>query len=193
MTWTRLTRRLGSDHNPLRRRADLVDAWLSPAALVMFLVLGPLLGLGAVAWMHGDNDGLQQAARTWHPVTAVLLRAAPGPLQADNGANDWLTWEPAQWQAGGSVRSGAVPVAAGTPAGASVPVWLDRAGHVRVPPLTTGQAGDRVVVAALITLAALAALLAALVLVFRYVLNRQRVASWGDAWRSIGPQWTPDR
>jgi hypothetical protein len=191
MTWTRLTRRLGSDHNPLRRRSDLMDAWLLPAAIVVFVLLGPLVAAAAIWWMHGDNAALRQSERSWRPVPAVLLQAAPGPLMSDQGANTWLTWEPAKWTAAGTQRTGEIPAAAGTSAGSTVPVWLDRAGHVRTPPLTGTQASDRVLVAVSVALAALAVLLTGLVLLARYVLNRRRIASWEADWLSVGPQWTP--
>jgi hypothetical protein len=48
--WTKAIRRLGIDHNPLRRRSDLIDGWLLPAAIIAFLVLGPLAATGAGLW-----------------------------------------------------------------------------------------------------------------------------------------------
>jgi hypothetical protein len=38
-TWLRLARRLGRGTNPLRRRTDVIEAWLVPAAFVVFLAL----------------------------------------------------------------------------------------------------------------------------------------------------------
>src|SRR5262249_35331921 len=134
-TWTRVARRLGFDHNPLRRPSDLIEAWLLPAVIAVFLIVSPLLVGAASAWVHNENPAAQPAERSWHRVTAVLLQAVPGPLMSDNGANSWITWTPARWTAGGRPHVGQVPAVAGSSAGSTVPVWLDRAGNVQAPPL----------------------------------------------------------
>jgi hypothetical protein len=38
--------------------------------------------------------------------------------------------------------------------------------------------------------AALALLLLAMVGILGRIMNRRRLASWGQAWSAIGPQWT---
>jgi hypothetical protein len=189
-TWTRVSRRLGLDHNQLRRRSDVVEAWILPAAIALLLALSPLLAVGASAWVHDEYVAVQQAERSWHRVTAVLLQGVPGPLMSDNGANTWVTWTPARWSENGRTHVGQVPADAGTSAGSTVPVWLDRAGNVQAPPLTPGQVGDRVVLAAAIVISFFAAFLTMLALIGRRVLDRRRLASWGRAWLSVGPQWS---
>jgi hypothetical protein len=188
--WTRLTRRLGADRNPLRRPADLIEAWLLPAVIVAFLALGPLAAGAASLWVHAGNAAARQAQRSWHRVPAVLLRAAPGPLMSDNGANTWLVETPARWTSGGRAHTGKIPAAAGSRADAVVPVWLDRAGNVRIPPPTADQVQERVIVVAAAALAALAVLLASLALLARWVLDRRRLAGWDAAWQAVGPQWS---
>jgi hypothetical protein len=190
MTWTRLTRRLRPDHNPLRRRSDLIEAWLLPAVIAAFLVLGPLAAGAAGLWAHAGDVAARHAARSWRQVPAVLLAAAPGPMMSDNGANSWVVWTPARWTAGGRPRAGEVPAVAGTWAGRTVPVWLDRAGHVRLPPPTAGQVRDHVIVAASAALAALALLLACLAAGVRQVLDRRRLAGWDAAWQAAAARWT---
>jgi hypothetical protein len=185
-----VARRLGFDHNPLRRRLDVIEAWLLPAVIAVFLAFGPLLVGGADAWAHARNAAVQQDQRSWHQVPAVLLQAVPGPVMSDNGANSWTTWTPARWTSGGRPHSGLVPATSGTSAGSTVPVWLDRAGHVRAPPLTAAQVRDRATVAAIAALTALAVFLAAVALIGRRLLDRKRLAGWGTAWLSVGPQWS---
>jgi hypothetical protein len=187
--WTRMTRRLGFDHNPLRRGSDVIEAWLLPVAVAAFLILGPLaVGVTGLR-IHADNVAAQRAEHSWHRVPAVLLEAAPGPLMSDNGANSWLVWTPARWTSGGRAQVGNVPAPAGTGAGTTVPVWLDRAGNVQVP-LTALGARDRIVIAGAFLLAVLAALLAGLTLLARRILDHRRLADWEAAWLSVGPQWS---
>lgn len=190
MTWTRLTRALGSDHNPLRRRSDLMAAWLAPAAIAAFLILGPLVAAGAIALAHAGNTAARQAGHRLHPVPAVVLRSAPGPMFTDGGANSWLTWTPARWTAGGKAHEGLIPAVSGTSAGATVAVWLDHSGHVRTPPLTRAQASNRVLIAAAAALAVLAVAVAGLGAFGRSVLNRRRIAAWEAEWRLVGPRWS---
>jgi hypothetical protein len=191
--WTRVARRLGFARNPLRRRSDLIEAWLLPAAIVAFLILGPLLSSAAGAWVRSGNDAVRHEQRSWHTVQAVLLQPAPGPMMSDNGLNSWLVWTRAQWTADGHTRTGQIPAPSGTSAGDTVPVWLDRAGRVEVPAATAAQVGAQVSVAALTTVTALVILLAGLVLVIRRILDRRRLSGWETAWLSVGPQWTRQR
>jgi hypothetical protein len=189
-TWTRLARRYGLDHNPLRRRADVIEGWLLPAVIAVFLALSPVLVIGASAWVRAQNAAVAQAERSWHRVPGVLLQAVPGPLMSDNGANTWVTWTPARWTDDGRRHVGQVPADAGTRAGATVPVWLNRGGTVQTPPLSAGQVRDRVTLAAAVGLTALAVLLAGLSWLGRRLLNRRRLAGWETAWLAVEPQWS---
>jgi hypothetical protein len=189
-TWMRVARRLGFGQNQLRRRSDVLEAWLLPVAVAVFLALSPLAGVAASAWVHSENAAIQQAQRSWHQVPGVLLQAVPGPLMSDNGANSWVTWTPARWTTRGRAHAGQVPAAAGTRAGTTVPVWLDHAGKVQVPPLTAGQLRDRVILVAVTALSALAALLMILALSTRRLLDSRRLADWETAWLSVEPQWS---
>ena len=190
MTWRRLTRRPGRDRNPLRRRSDVIEAWLLPVVIIAFLALSPIAGAAAGLWARADNAAAQRAQQTWHRADAVLLQASPGPLMSDGGANTWLVWTPARWTAAGRQRLGEVPARAGTRAGSTVPVWLDRAGNVQAPPLTAAQDRHHVIVAVSLALAVLAVLLTGLALLARRLLNWRRLAGWEAAWRSVGPQWS---
>jgi hypothetical protein len=191
--WKRLTRRLGRDRNPLRRRSDVLDAWLLPVAIVVFLALCPFVLAMTGNWIRAANASEMRAQSSWHSVQAVLLQSVPGPQQADHGANTWLTWTPARWTAAGNQRTAEVPARAGTRAGSPVTVWLDRAGHVHTPPLTPGSAGARVIEARLAGMAVLAALLAIMLLLGHRILDRRRLAEWETAWLSVGPTWSRHR
>lgn len=190
MTWRRLTRRPGRNRNPLRRRSDVIEAWLLPILMIAFVALSPVAGAVAGLRARADNVAAHRAEQTWHRAAAVLLQAPPGPLMSDGGANTWLVWTPARWTSGGRQRLGEVPAAAGTRAGSTVPVWLDRAGNAQSPPLTAAQDRHHIIIAVSLALAALAVLLAGLALVTRRLLNWRRLAGWDAGWRLVGPQWS---
>lgn len=189
-TWKKLTRRLADDGNPLRRREDLIEGWLMPVAVVVFLALSPVVAIATGALVHADNAASRHVEASYRPVRGVLLQSAPGPEESDDGANAWLVSTPARWMAGGRPHRGYVPAPARTAAGSVVTVWLDRAGRVELPPLTSAQASDRVIVATVTALAALAMLLAGLPWLGRKVLDRRRLAGWEAGWLAVGPRWT---
>lgn len=192
-TWMKLARRLGRDRNPLRRRSDVLEAWLLPAAVVVFLVLCPLVAVLTGLWVRADNAAVQRAQQSWHTVPAVLLRAAPGPQFTDQGANTWTTWEPARWTVNGRQHTGSIPVAAGSPAGSTQTVWLDGRGQVHVPPQTQARLSETVDAAMLIAVAGVAVVVGALMLLGRWFLDRRRLASWEAAWLAVGPRWSHQR
>jgi hypothetical protein len=189
-TWRKLTARLGRDRNPLRRRADLIDAWLLPAALAAFLALVPVVAAVTGAWVRADNAAARHAQLSWHRARAVLLQAAPGPEMSDNGASTWLVWTLARWSVDGRSYTGDVPASAKSRAGSTETIWLDRTANVRVPPLTPPQVGNRVLAMTFIALAVLAVVLAGLGWLARWALDRRRLAGWETAWLAAGPRWS---
>ena len=181
-TWMRLARRLGWDGNPLRPRSDMIERWLLPAAIALFVALCPVVAGVTGMWVRADNAAVAHARLAWHPVTAVLLQAVPGPAESDSGANTWMTWTPARWTVDGRQHAGDVPAAARSRAGSKQTVWLNRAGQVQMPPLTPGQVGARAGADTLMAIAVLAGLLTALRRLARRALYRRRLADWEIAW-----------
>ena len=188
--WMKLARRMGCDSNPLRRRCDRIEAWLLPAAVVVFLALCPLVAGVSSLWTRADNTARQHAALSWTSVPAVLLEAVPGPEQADHGANTWLSWTPATWTFRGQHYSGPVPAVSGTRAGATVIARLSPAGQVELPPLSARQLSARASTATTLTLFALAMVLTVLCGVAKRILDQRRLAGWETAWLSVGPRWS---
>ena len=189
-TTTWLQRRLGRDGNPLRRREDLMAGWLVPAWFLAFLALAPLIAAAAGLWVHSGNSAVRHAQQSWHEVQGVLLRSAAGPEMTDNGANTWTVWTLAQWTSDGLKHIGAVPVAARSSAGSPVPVWLNRAGQVEVPPLSAGQLNAYANTAMAVALAGLAVFLAGMAWLAARIMDKRRVASWESAWLVLGPRWS---
>jgi hypothetical protein len=188
--WAKLSRRLGIDGNPLRRRADKIEAWLAPVAIAVFLALCPVVAIGMSAWVHADNAAAIRAQQSWRPVKATLLEAAPGPAEPDGGANTWTVWTRARWQVGGLTRTGKVPVPANSPAGSTQTVWLNRAGAVQLPPVLASQVAGLADTATAVSLTVLAVLLGGLAFLIRRILDRRRLARWESAWLTVEPRWS---
>ena len=188
--WVKLSRRLGIDGNPLRRRADKIEAWLAPVAIAVFLGLCPVVAVGVSAWIHADNAAAIRAEHSWHSVEATLLKAAPGPAQSDGGANSWLVWTRARWSVGGLTKTGTVPVLANSPAGSTQTVWLNAAGAVQLPPASATQVAGLADTTTVVGLTGLAVLLGGLTWLIRHALDRRRLARWERAWLTVEPRWS---
>jgi hypothetical protein len=175
--------------NPLRRRCDRTEAAVLGALLVTFAVTGPLTALAATHWAYGNAMESRHAAlASGHQVPAVLLTAATvAPASFVPMARAaWTTPD-------GARRTGAVSLAAGTPAGTKIQVWLDASGRPIDPPLDPAQAQAQAAFTGVLAVIFLAMLLWAAGLGVHCAVDRRRMAAWGDEWRATGPKWSPYR
>ena len=189
---TRLARRLWMGNNRLRRRVDRIEAWITGGLIAVFLVGAPLSWFGAGRWAQQAGLREQRAQQSWHRVPAVVLKGAPAQPQFEFG----LPWNTSalvlsRWAGpGGTDRVGQVPVKAGTPAGQTVQVWVDRSGRPTGPPILPAELAKRVIGTEMLAPPALAVLLLSLAWLVRWVMDRRRLAGWEAGWASIGPRWT---
>ena len=191
----RLARQMGLGRNPLRRRTDRIEAWISAALFAVFLIAAPISYNLSGHWVHQGGLAEQRAQQSWHQTPAVLETAAPRvPMYAFR-----LSWQntvpvEARWLGpAGQPRSGVVTAPAGSRAGQTVQIWVDRSGRATGAPLGGAELTRRVISAEVLAPAALAVLLLCLACVARWLLNRRRLADWEAAWASIGPRWSRHR
>jgi hypothetical protein len=189
MKTTLIARRLGLDGNPLRRRTDKIAGCLGALLLAVFLIGAPFLSVAAVGWAAHHGAAERGANRSWHQVSAVLLRDAPTP-SATSGV--LLSYQVlARWTApDGRPRTGRIPVSAGLAAGRTVRLWVDPAGSPAGFPLNHRTIVADEAIAAVIATVALGIVLLCLASAGRSVLDRRRVADWQAGWAAVGPQWT---
>ena len=188
--WLRFKRQMGLDGNPLRRRSDLIAAWLTPAMILVFAALIPLAASVTGNLAQAQNASVVRASHGWHYVTGHLLRSAPGPAQTDHGANIWNEMAPAKWTFDGRTYKGSIPVPAGSPAGSARTVRLSDAGLVQMPPLAPSQLADRVDTLTFIVMIAVAMMLMTMKGIARRILDKRRLAAWESDWHAVGPRWS---
>jgi hypothetical protein len=189
--WTAsLGRRLGLDGNPLRRGTDRAEAWIRIVLVLAFLIGAPLAGWGAGRWAESVAPTAAHAQLAGeHRARATLLAGVPISSAYYSGVG--LGWVKARWTVpGGSVRTGYVQAWVGSRAGSTVPVWLDRSGELIAPPLPRSQIQGWVLMMTVLAAAVLALLLLAAMGLLGRALERQRLASWEQAWSAVEPQWT---
>lgn len=191
----RLARQMGLGRNPLRRRTDRIEAWISAALLAVFLIAAPLFGSGLGRWVHQGGLAEQRAQQSWHQTPAVLVAAAPKVPMYEFRLS-WQNTVPvrARWLGpAGQPRSGVVAAPEGSRAGQTVRVWVDGSGRATGAPLAGAELARRVLAAEVLAPAALAVLLLCMAGVVRWLLNRRRLADWETAWASTGPRWSRHR
>lgn len=190
--------------NPLRRRSDIVEAWLGVFTALMLCTV-PLIG-----WWAGQSvdRALQRVARTQRAertlVPAAVVESpaksgaaeAPGASKAaaamaaagadtDPRHGDVLRWIAPDR----STHTATVPVGLEVWHGDRLLLWTDKAGGLVPPPLDRATASTHAVLAGVATGSAAAGvmLMSRQVLVWR--LMRRRMDSWEREWARVGQDW----
>jgi hypothetical protein len=172
--------------NPLKRRADVVEAWVVLGAWLLAALVGVVTGLGAA---RSVERGMAAERATWHPTVARVVGHAPGRPAARISVAERV-WAKVRWTLpDGSAHTGEARVPLGSKAGTPVTVWTDPQGHLVTRPAAASEAGFR---AALI--GGLVGVSAGAVpfvggLVLRGRLERRRLDHWDAEWARFGPQW----
>ncbi|MFD7406598.1 hypothetical protein ACFV7R_28860 [Streptomyces sp. NPDC059866] len=174
--------------NPLKRRADTVEAWVLLGAGMLTVLGGVLAGLTVARSVEQE---LARERAEWRPVAASLTKDVPGASRAAGGAsNGERVWAEVRWTApDGSSRTGQARVRPGSSVGTPVTVWTDRRGRLVTAPASESQARVRASLtgglaglsAAVVPLAGGRALLAR--------LERRRLDQWDLDWARFDPLW----
>jgi hypothetical protein len=174
--------------NPLRRRADRVEAWVVLGVWLLTVFVGVLAGTTV---SRSVEDGLARERDEWRPLVARLAERAPGTASENaHVSRAEQVWATARWtSADGSEHSGQLRVPAGSAAGAPVTVWTDPEGRQVTRPVTEPQARVRAFL-----IGGVAGLCAAVVPVvagraLRSRLERRRIDQWDAEWSRLGPMW----
>lgn len=191
----RILRRMGFDRNPMRRASDRAHAILKAVLVATFLIGGPITTayVSHEVEVAGMRAGRAQAA-DWQRVPAVVTREKliavawrhPGTGKPAVLSVRWKT--PRGWSRTGQIQVGRPAVA-----GSKIAVWLDPSGRLTHPPLTRIDITDRVIGAAIATLAALAFLLWLAGKTALLAFDRHRLARWEADWLAVEPLWTNRR
>ncbi|WP_435881374.1 Rv1733c family protein [Streptomyces bobili] len=172
--------------NPLRRRTDVVEAWIMLVLWTVVLVGGTLAGL-MTAHAAVQASARERAER--HAVAAVVL--ADVPRATTDVGNAYRMMTEVRWAApDGTSRTGRTLVKRGTESGATITVWQNDRGALTPQP--TGATEGAVEAAFFGGSAALAVACAALGIgaLTRRGLDQGRLARWATEWELIGPRWS---
>ncbi|WP_328557045.1 Rv1733c family protein [Streptomyces sp. NBC_00358] len=171
--------------NPLRRRSDVLEAWIMLAAWALTVLGGAVTGLVTI---RSVEHGLAQQRAQWHAVPARLAEEVPDTRATESGGR--FVWTKVRWSApDGTPRSGQVRVYAGTSADTPVLVWTDPRGHLVNRPTTVAMARLRAVLVGTFAGAGAAGVPYMAGRRLRDRLERRRMQRWDEEWERIGPLW----
>ncbi|MFE9405765.1 hypothetical protein ACFYNY_29135 [Streptomyces sp. NPDC006530] len=183
-------------HNPLRRRTDLVEAWVALVALVLMVFAAPAVGV--LCGSLTDTSLRQQVTeqRLHRHVTAAVVAGRaeqrPGAAQPEGSTiRATRTTVVANWTAydGSSRRGTLVSPLRATEPGATFRLWTDDHGRPVPPPMARSAADTHAVFAGLCAAAAAAGLIEGIRRLTVWRLIRRRYARLDRAWARYGPDW----
>jgi hypothetical protein len=195
MQLRRAVRHLCLDRNPLRRRADRVEAWLAMLLALTCLFVGPV-----AAWRTGHAvycDELLASRLSAHEhvrVSAVLEQDAVLTYAGSDNAvlvqlPVWARWS----RPDGTRNRGKVIPGSPGPAGTVVPVWIDTSGNLTAPPRTKVDVRRDGVQAGLLVAVGVFAFCGGARMLLRRLVDRRRMVWWQREWTSVEPRWTHRR
>lgn len=172
--------------NPLRRRADRVEAWVGLGVWALILLVGVGAGLAAE---NSVESSLARQRSEWHPVSALLTENAPWVGDKAEASSERV-WVKVGWTADdGTEHTGQARVAEGSRAGSAVTVWTDREGFLVGKPASPSQSQLRASMVGILAGVTAAVLPWGAGRFVRARLYRRRLDEWDVAWARVEPQW----
>ncbi|MER6572659.1 hypothetical protein ABT288_42500 [Streptomyces sp. NPDC001093] len=174
--------------NPLKRRADVVEAWVLLGAWLLTVLAGISAGLVATGSVE---HGLARERAAWRPVVAHVRGRAPGtsPMHRHASAGERV-WAKVGWtMADGSAHTGQVRVPPGSKSGTPVTVWTDPQGRLVGRPASVAEGAFRGTLIGCLVGVSAAAVPFVGGLALRGRLERRRMRAWDTEWARLGPQW----
>ncbi|MGW2821922.1 Rv1733c family protein [Streptomyces sp. NPDC001443] len=179
--------------NPLRRRTDLVQAWIALGLILAVTAAVPaaMFLVGDAAYRHHRQTARDEAA-VRHHTPAVLLHDAPRhPEPGSPEAKSTRYPVTVRFtDPHGRTRTARADVEPALRAGSEVRVWVGEEGRITGPPLTAEQVRNRTMGAALVAALTVPAVGAAAYGWAARRLERRNLARWDIAWARTAPRWT---
>ncbi|KKD07660.1 hypothetical protein [Streptomyces sp. WM6386] len=172
--------------NPLRRRSDVIEAWIVLAGWMCALIVGLLAGLVAADAVERAADWQRAETRA---VSAVLAEDTEDKVLART-VSDHRVWATVRWTApDGSPHTDEARVPPGARVGSAVTVWTDKSGNLTSEPLTDGEAQLQAAFGGVLATAGASGAVWGVAWGSRLYLNRCRMQQWAAEWEHVGTRW----
>lgn len=172
--------------NPLRRHADIVEAWIVLAVWTLVAVGGTVTGL--VTARAADYVFARQRAER-EPVRAVLLADVPKSITGIGTAAERAMGTVSWTAPDGSKHTGHTLVHTGSRAGSTIVVWQDRRGLLTTEPPSATAAAAEAGFLGTTAGCALAGVVFGAGALTRWRLEQRRLDLWDREWSTVGPRW----
>ncbi|MGW6316560.1 Rv1733c family protein [Streptomyces sp. NPDC055099] len=173
--------------NPLRRREDLVEAWIILAVWTVIALGGAFVG---VVTARAADESFTRLREGRHAVRAVLVENTAGVVPTDEDPYGGHVRAKVRWTASdGSIHTGRASVDSGRRAGSKVLVWMDSRGRLTTEPPTAAEAAAQAGMLGAGAALFFGGVTFAAGRVVQWRLDRRRYDQWGREWDQIGPQW----
>ncbi|WP_329127002.1 Rv1733c family protein [Streptomyces sp. NBC_01465] len=174
-------------NNPLKRRSDILEAWVVAATWALVAVAVVAVGAATAGWVSSSISA-QQSDR--HRVPAVLTQAAPPAVAAVSGAGSEQVMARVRWvDARGATRTGTTRVPAGAAAGTSVTAWAGPHNSLVSPPPSDSDRIVRAGYSAVLAGSGAGALVFLVGLGLRAHIEVLRMRGWDAEWQEVALVW----
>ncbi|MBD0838381.1 hypothetical protein [Streptomyces sp. TRM68416] len=176
--------------SPLRRRSDLVEAWVVLAGWAFALVGGLIAGLYAVGAVERAADEQRERSRQ---VTAVLMEDT-GDRAPARAASDYRVWAKVSWTGpDGATHTDDARVPPKTEAGTEITVWTDGRGQITAEPLTTAETQLHAVSGGILAALCTGGTVLGTAWLLRLWLQHRQLEQWALEWERIDTTngWKP--
>ncbi|MDV6267718.1 MULTISPECIES: Rv1733c family protein [Rhodococcus] len=174
-----LRRTIHVGHDPMVRRSDRIEGFMSFGLIVLAILLVPFAIWAGGATAASQNALIADQARSTHSIAAVTTGDS---VTSSVATADYIPANtetaPAQWNWNGQVHREDITVDETTPAGTSVDIYVDNNGDKTIAPITQSAADVAAVVTGIFTWFSIMSLLTIGFMLIRVWLDRSRDAQW---------------
>ncbi len=174
-----LRRTIHVGHDPMVRRSDRIEGFMSFGLIVLAILLVPFAIWAGGATAASQNALIAEQAKNTHSIAAVTTGDS---VTSSVATADYIPANtetaPAQWNWNGQVHREDITVDETTPAGTSVDIYVNDNGDKTIAPITESAADVAAVVTGIFTWFSAMSLLTIGFMLIRVWLDRSRDAQW---------------
>lgn len=169
--------------NPLIRPADRIQSKVKSVVVTLMILMLPLAVWCGMSTMSSQQDRVVEQQGSRHAVTAVTTADADAqsPLVQSDFTSQSSTPVDSTWTYRGVEHHEQVAIATGSPAGTTVPIWVDNDGVRSTQPLSHADAVAAGIFTGAGSLFAVGLILIGLYSAVRFRLDAKRDADWNVA------------
>jgi hypothetical protein len=172
--------------NPLRRRVDVVEAWIILAAWLCAIAGGLV-----AAWVTGSkaDEGYDRMRAEHQPVPAIVVKPANSQATTSPTSNRRVPATVRWTGADGHTHTGVTQVKTGVSPGDRIRVWTNSRNHLTAEPLSPANAMFQSAMVGLTAAGGTGVVVLIGIQGLQAGLGRRRMHLWADDWEKADRRW----